>query len=72
MEARGIITGYTVVYRPSLQRKQVQQVTVGPNEDVVLITGLLAGVVYSVSVQVATAGGMSVSDDVIVPDGEFE
>ena len=71
MEARGIITSYTVLYRPSeQQRKQAQQVMVGPDEGVVIITGLVAEVVYSVSVQVATTGGMSVSDDITVLPGE--
>ena len=71
MEARGIVTGYTVLYRPSeQQRKQAEQVMVGPDEGVVVITGLVAEVVYSVSVQVAATGGISVSDDIIVPTGE--
>ena len=71
VEARGIVTGYTVLYRPSeQQRKQAQQLMVGPNEGVVIITGLVAEVVYSVSVQVATTGGMSVSDDITVLPGE--
>ena len=71
MEAKGIVTGYTVLYRPSeQQRKQAQQVMVGPDEGVVIITGLVAEVVYSVSVQVATTGGMSVSDDITVLPGE--
>ena len=71
MEARGIVTGYIVQYRPSEQeRKQAQQVMVGPDEGVVVITGLVAEVVYSVSVQVVTTGGMSISDDITVPPGE--
>ena len=40
--------------------------------EVVVITGLVAEVVYSVSVQVATTGGMSTSDDIIVPTGEAD
>ena len=71
LEARGIVTGYTVLYRPSeQQRKQAQQIMVGPDEGVVVITGLVAEVVYSVSVQVATTGGISVSDDITVLPGE--
>ena len=70
VEGRGIITGYTVHYRPSEeQRKQAQQIMVGPDEGVVAITGLVAEVVYSVSVQVAATEGMSVSDDITVPHG---
>ena len=72
VEARGIITGYTVEYKPSEQQnRQVQLVNVGPEERTVMVAGLDPQVAYHVVVHATTAAGSSVSDAVIIQAGKF-
>ena len=65
VEARGILNGYTVEYKPLEQMdSQFRLVDVGPEEGTVMITGLEPGVTYSFMVYASTAAGRSASDPV--------
>ena len=60
VEARGVITGFIIEYKPTDDKKrQTQQVDVGPDESVVIITNLDPSVAYSVTVYAVSGGGQS-------------
>ena len=71
VEARGILTGYTMEYGPAGQENvRVQLVNIGPEEGTVMIAGLDPEVTYSVVVYASTAAGRSASDAVIIQAGK--
>ena len=69
VEARGVITGYIIEYKPTDSKKrQTQQVEAGPDESVVVIQNLNPSVAYSVTVYAVSGGGQSTaSNPVTVP-----